>query len=613
MRTRMQKLRVALLAAVTMGAAVLFYSASPARADVDAVAGSAFGASITSTLLGTVLAPSPPGISGSATEPVDGFGPIGASNCPLPVGTTICVQVPGVLSIGAVNASTQGGGVAGENHLGFATSSASVADVAVGVVGQGLFAQAVSSTCTADGNGARGSTQVTGGVLGGNPVLQAPAVGTALGIPGILEIVLNEQLPIPPATSINSVGNAGIIVNGARITLLPTLGGLTGTLSIILAQSVCAAAGPDVNVVQTTSSTVPPTSSSTVPPTSSSTVPPTSSSTVPPSSSSTVPPTSSSTVPPPTTAVPGTNINVCNAGDGGNGGTGIGTGGSALSLGGTATAGSGAGIGGAGGSGGNACNGLTGIGGIGTGFVPVPIFGIPSGGPVNVNICNAGDGGNGGAGLGSGGSAASIGTGNATGGSGAGIGGTAGDGGDACNITLTAATTSTTTGSGGGGGGGGAGGAGGGGGAGGAGGAGGGGGAGGAGGAGGSGGGGGAGGTGGAGVAGVGLLARTGAHMGPVVMMALVLTVLGMLMFFGSQGLPDPSARAFASHPMFRPIYTGRPSVLPAGASGRLDATALDALIGMESPTEPVAYEAPPEGSGRGGWSRRRWLSQRPW
>src|SRR5215210_5311141 len=139
----MQKLRVALLAASTLGAAVLFLVATPAHADVDSVAGSAFGASITSPLLGTVLAPSPAGIAGPATEPVDGSGPINARNCPLAVpATTVCVQLPGVVSLGGLNAGTTGAGIAGDNHLGYATSQASVADAAVGVVGSGLFAQA---------------------------------------------------------------------------------------------------------------------------------------------------------------------------------------------------------------------------------------------------------------------------------------------------------------------------------------------------------------------------------------------------------------------------------------------------------------------------------------
>ncbi|HEV2758002.1 MAG TPA: choice-of-anchor P family protein, partial [Acidimicrobiales bacterium] len=477
MRTRMQKLRVALLAASTLGASVLFYAANPAHADVDAVAGSAFGASITSSLLGTVLAPSPPGVAGSATEPADGFGPINAQNCPIPVSTTICVQVPGVLSLGALNAGTQGGGVAGENHLGFATSTASVANIAVGSVGAGLFAQAISSTCTADGNGARGSTTVLGGVLGTNPILQSPAAGTMLEIPGVLEVVLNEQLPIPPATTINSPGSAGIIVNGARITLLPAVAGLP-VLEIILAQSVCAAAGPNVNQPVVSSTTLPPTSSSTTSssvPTSSSTTSssvPTSSSTtsssVPTSSSttsSTLPPTSSTTT---STTQPGTtpttggnvsNINICNAGSGGNGGAGAGIGGNAVAgggtgigigntTGGTATGGAAAGVGGTAGNGGDACNGLGGFinnGAIGS------FNGLTPAGLGNVNICNAGNGGNGGPGLGVGGTGASTGGtnvgvgsstgGTATGGAGGGVGGTAGDGGNACNVTIAAATT----------------------------------------------------------------------------------------------------------------------------------------------------------------------------
>ncbi len=590
MRTRMQKLRVALLAALTVGSAVLFSVAGPAHADVDSVAGSAFGASITSTLLGTVLAPSPAGIAGSAAEPADGFGPVSAASCPLPVpATSVCVQVPGLLSLGAINAATQGAGVAGDNHLGFATSSASVADIAVGTVGSGLFAQAVSSTCTADGNGARGSTQVVGGNLGGSPLVQSPAAGTTLSVPGILNVILNEQLPIPPASSINSVGSAGIIVNGAHITLLPAVGGLTGTLDIILAQSVCAAAGPDVNVVQaTTTTTAGPGATTTTTRVGATTT------TVGTGATTT---TVAPVVTPSTT--PGTGINVCNAGNGGNGGTGTGIGGSASAgggnaagggaTGGTATGGNGTGTGGAAGSGGNACN--------GTGIIPISLPTVPTAGIININICNAGNGGNGGngtgiggpanAGGGTGGTSGSATGGSATGGAGTGTGGAGGNGGDACNVTLAAATTTTTA----------------------------------------------AvvvpvvtiigGGTGGflvangtpvvpgiAGVANVGLLARTGAHLGPVALMAMVLTVLGMLLFFGSQGLPDPAARRFVSHPMFRPAHAGGARVLPAGASSRLDGAALDALIEMTgSPAEPDA--TPPQG--RRGGPRRGLFSQRPW
>ena len=102
--------------------------------------------------------------------------------------------------------------------------------------------------------------------------------------------------------------------------------------------------------------------------------------------------------------------------------------------------------------------------------------------------------------------------------------------------------------------------------------------------------------------------------MGPAMMVALALTVMGMLLFFGSQGLPDPTARRFTSHPMFRPV-TGRPRVLPAGASSRLDAAALDALVEMEGlGGGTITYQDRPAGrSDRPPFNLRRWMSQRPW
>ena len=96
-------------------------------------------------------------------------------------------------------------------------------------------------------------------------------------------------------------------------------------------------------------------------------------------------------------------------------------------------------------------------------------------------------------------------------------------------------------------------------------------------------------------------------------MMAIVLTVLGMLLFLGSQGLPDSGFRAFTSHPMFRPANVGGSRLLPAGASPRLDAAALDALVGMEGMAPPTRYEDPPDAPSGGGWRTPRWLSQRPW
>ena len=113
----------------------------------------------------------------------------------------------------------------------------------------------------------------------------------------------------------------------------------------------------------------------------------------------------------------------------------------------------------------------------------------------------------------------------------------------------------------------------------------------------------------------VGLLARTGATVGPFVMMALALAVLGMLMFFGSQGLPDSSFRAFTSHPMFRPLGVGGARVVPAGVSPALDNAAVDALVGMGQPGDDARGPRLGSGTGRGSARRpgSRWFSQRPW
>ena len=110
----------------------------------------------------------------------------------------------------------------------------------------------------------------------------------------------------------------------------------------------------------------------------------------------------------------------------------------------------------------------------------------------------------------------------------------------------------------------------------------------------------------------MGLLARTGTTMAPVALMALMLTVLGMLMFFGSQGLPDPAARLFTSHPMFRPVAAGGARTIPAGATGRLDGAALDALAHMEDTGGGPRTDGP-SAQGRNSSWQRRFFNQRPW
>ena len=282
------RLRAAALAAVPL-AAILVTTMSPtAQADVDSVSGSAYAAALNSSLLGQVIAPTPGSVSGSATEPTNSFGPIDQSTLP--------VDVIGLLHIGVLNGFTQGDGVAAGDptgHFAFSQSRASAADIVVGL--GSLTIDAVESGCRSDGDGSTGFTELIGAVLGGNPLVQSPLPNTVVELPGLLRIVLNEQ-----AVS-NAPGSTSIRVRALHIEVLPGLAGLLGVVDVIIAESNCAASGPDVNSTTTSSSTSPPTSPPTTGPTTTppSTNPPT---TNPPTTNppTTPPSTSPPTIPPPT-------------------------------------------------------------------------------------------------------------------------------------------------------------------------------------------------------------------------------------------------------------------------------------------------------------------------
>jgi uncharacterized protein DUF5979 len=209
----------------------------PAHADVNSVTGGGFAAQ--ANVLGlVVLAPTPGGapngVNFTATEPVDGFN----QNVP-----GVNVSLPQVLTANVLNVNSVAQGVAGENHAASVTTTSSVANVLVGpTVAPSLIADAISSTCTSNGDGSTGSTSVVN--------LRAPGSGPPLtdtfsggpvdvSIPGIASIIINEQseVNIPGVTT-------SIVVNAVHITLL----GVTGAAAaeIILGQSRCSASGPDV-------------------------------------------------------------------------------------------------------------------------------------------------------------------------------------------------------------------------------------------------------------------------------------------------------------------------------------------------------------------------------
>ena len=247
--SRTSRIRAAALAAIPIAAIVLATLAPSAQADVDSVSARAFGASLQSSLLGNVIAPTPLN-EGSATEPVNSFGPVQSSSVP--------VDVIGLLHVGVLNSRVEGDGVAaGEpaGHFGFSRSRASVADVIVAL--GALSLDAIETQCQSDGTGSTGFTEIVGGILGGNPLLATPVANTSLSVPGILTVTLNEQ------TRSDAVGSTSIRVRGAHVSVLPGLGSLLGVVDIVLAESNCSATGPDVNVVPTTTTTSTSTTTST--------------------------------------------------------------------------------------------------------------------------------------------------------------------------------------------------------------------------------------------------------------------------------------------------------------------------------------------------------------
>lgn len=214
---------------------VVFSSfAIPASADVTAVGGGAFGASLTSSLLGTVLPPTP-----AVTLPPTGGGPF--TNAAVPI------NIPGLLTANVLQATTQGGLLG--THQGFAASSADLAEVTVGglppVVPPSIAIQAVHSECLSNGDGSSGDTDIVG-VIAGVPLPTNPTPNFVPAGPlpaGIASIVINEQIVI------NSTGSTAIAVNAVHIQLLPSVPGFA-VVDLIIGQSRCSATGPDVNTGQ---------------------------------------------------------------------------------------------------------------------------------------------------------------------------------------------------------------------------------------------------------------------------------------------------------------------------------------------------------------------------
>ena len=207
--------------------------AAPASADVTDVSGSgAFGESVNVSVLGAGSVTSGP--TPTVTLPSGGGGPVTDS--------LASVNLPGVLTTGLLNVSTQGSNLG--SHNGTTTSSAQVngttllAALAPSLGGDPLLtADIISSQCTSNGDGSSGSSNLVGLEIAGNGGAVSPPPNTTIDVGGAITVTLNEQIVN------DSPGETSITVNAVHVRL-----NLDGVASgdVILSQSRCRAAGPDV-------------------------------------------------------------------------------------------------------------------------------------------------------------------------------------------------------------------------------------------------------------------------------------------------------------------------------------------------------------------------------
>lgn len=217
--SRHRKLR---WAGVVLGAPVIVVAmAAPALADVTSVGGGAFGASVNVKPLHAALVTAGP-IS-TVTLPA------GGSATPI-TAHVLNADVPHYLSASVLDASTQG-------TLGSSGGTQSSAKVTGVNLGSGdVTATAVSSSCQSSDTGSIGTTLTQISILGSTPVNISPSPNTSVTLVGIGTLIENEQIKN------DSSGHTEITVNALHLKL----DGLLGTGDIIVAQSHCIAAGPDV-------------------------------------------------------------------------------------------------------------------------------------------------------------------------------------------------------------------------------------------------------------------------------------------------------------------------------------------------------------------------------
>jgi hypothetical protein len=236
-RRPMRRLAVGLMAGVLAGGLAL--PSSPAGADVNDVSGAgAFGVFFEANVINVIQIG--PETLVEVELPGGGGGPFTAQllSVELPPGTGV------VLDAGLVTASTTGGNLG--THQGFSQSSASIAEATVlsAVPGGLLEAGLIQSSCTSNGDGSTGTASFVDLAIVGQSVINGEVPpNTVITIPGVGTITLNEQI----VTNTPGVETA-ITVNAIHIEVDTAV----VTAELILSQSRCRAAGPDVLIPEPT-------------------------------------------------------------------------------------------------------------------------------------------------------------------------------------------------------------------------------------------------------------------------------------------------------------------------------------------------------------------------
>lgn len=210
----------AFLAGLVTLTGMLVTRSTSASGEVSTVAGGAFGIDVhVQTIVGARVDAGP---TPAVELPPGGGGPI--------TDHLASAQVPGLLSAGVLDVSTQG--TAGPN--GSVTSSASVATVSL--AGGAVTVDLVKSECRATSTGTTGSTTLTNLRVAGTPLPQLdPPPNTVIDVPGVGSLTLNEQT--------GGSGGTPFTVNAIHLRLNSAV---LGTGDLIVAQSRCKASGPDV-------------------------------------------------------------------------------------------------------------------------------------------------------------------------------------------------------------------------------------------------------------------------------------------------------------------------------------------------------------------------------